>query len=121
MSKENDKPHVMMQGVSFYPVPEFTDGEVAFGATYGASNFFPRGKLRDIYVPRKFSDMAETLFYEGGKLPKFHPKVDLRKAKKALAAWLRSFEPAHEAKLKTVGYALWLWTSDTLDHVYADE
>lgn len=34
---------------------------------------------------------------------------------RAVGAWLGSFAPSHEEKINTVGYALWLWTSKTLD------
>jgi hypothetical protein len=56
--------------------------------------------------------MAQGLFFSGGKLPDFSPKVDRKKAFAALSAWLGSFAPAHEEKIATAAYALWLWTDD---------
>lgn len=95
-----------MKGLTFFPVPEFQDVAIAFGAD--RSCFFDRNDLPD--VPAKYERMANTLFFKGGELPKFLDGVDREKAKRALTAWLSSFAPAHEAKIATAGYALWLWT-----------
>lgn len=101
-------PQTTIQGLTFYPVPNFDGPTAAFGAP--ASAFFDRRNLPD--VPKKFEDMAQGLFFSGGKIPDFSPKVDRKKAFTALSAWLGSFAPAHEAKIATAAYALWLWTDD---------
>lgn len=60
----------------------------------------------------EFSKLHQDV-QRGVVLPKFHEKVDPRKASRALHAWLSSWAPAHEAKEATVAYALWLWTHET--------
>ena len=99
-------PQKEIKGITFFPVPEFSDVAAAFGAD--EAQFFSRHELPD--VPRKYEDMAQALFSKGGALPELHPSVDRKKALTALRAWLGSFAPAHEAKIATAGYALWLWT-----------
>jgi hypothetical protein len=99
-------PQAVVSGVTFWPVPEFDTASVAFGADRLA--YLPRHELPD--VPRKYMDMASGLFFSGGSLPKFAPQVDGQKAARAVRAWLSSWEPSHEQKEATVGYALWLWT-----------
>lgn len=95
-------------GLTFFPVPEFTGPHVAFGAD--AKAFFP-----DRYdlpkVPREHCSAAMKLFYEGGRLPEFDPRVDRTLAFRAAQAWLASFAPAHETKEATVGYAFWVWST----------
>ncbi len=99
-------PQKEINGLTFFPVPDVSDVDMALGAR--ASRFFNRRNLPD--VPRQFKDMAENLFFNGGNLPDLSPKVDRVKATRVIRAWLGSFAPAHEAKIATVGYALWLWT-----------
>ena len=94
------KPQKQINGITFFPVPEFTNGN--------EEKFFERRDLPEI--PRNYEDMAQTFFFDGGQLPELHPSVDRTKATKAIEKWLGSFLPAHEAKIATVGYALWLWT-----------
>lgn len=105
MSKQ---PAAVIAGLTFLPVPDFTDPEVAFGAE--ASSYFNRRALPD--VPRKFKDEAMRLFYQGGEFPEFGADVDAEKAKRAIRALLSSFAPSHEAKEATVGYALWIWSPE---------
>jgi hypothetical protein len=52
-----------------------------------------------------------ALFYEGGHLPQFDPRVDRQLAVRATKAWLASWAPSHEQKEATVGYAFWLWST----------
>ena len=99
------KPQKKIKCITFFPVPEF--GEMAAGLGADESQFFSRHDLPE--VPSEYEDLAQKLFFDGGAIPKLHHSVDRKKAIKALRAWLRSFEPAHEAKIATVGYALWLW------------
>lgn len=115
--KGNDvTPQTTIQGLTFFPVPDFDGPTASFGAP--ASAFFDRRNLPN--VPKKFEDMAQGLFFSGGKLPDFSPKVDRKKAFAALSAWLGSFAPAHEAKIATAAYALWLWTDDAAMAVVPD-
>jgi hypothetical protein len=100
------KPKKKINGITFFPVPEFDDADAAFGAD--ERQFFSRHDLPN--VPCKYEDMAQDLFFNGGAIPELHQSVDRVKELIALHAWLRSFAPAHEAKIATAGYALWLWT-----------
>ena len=100
-------PSAECKGLVFWPIPEFSDSEVAFGAA--ASRYFNRHDLPD--VPREFEDKANDLFFKGGKVQGLAPQVDSGKAYRALRAWLASFAPSHESKETTVGYALWLWST----------
>lgn len=105
MSKEI--PSAVQQGLTFYPVPEFTDADVAFGAE--VSSYFNRRDLPK--VPGEFKRAAMDLFFNGGTLPEFDKRVDTEKAMRAVRALLSSFAPAHESKEATVGYAFWVWSS----------
>ena len=109
MTERKPEPEKTIDGITFYPVPEFSDAEEVFGAHL--NRYFDRHHLPE--VPRLYLDMASGFFFKGGELPKFHEKVDPRKAIRALHAWLSSWAPAHEAKEATVAYALWLWTHET--------
>ena len=94
-------------GLTFLPVPEFDDVDCAFGARQ--SSYFDRNNLPK--VPREFEDHVHRLFFKGGDMPDFHPSIDREKARRATGAWLRSFAPAHEAKVATVAYAFWVWSN----------
>ena len=102
------KPEKIKNGITFYPVPEFDYLAISFGAD--GSAFFNRRNLPD--VPQKYEDKARELMFKGGALVGLSEKIDKMKASNAITAWLRSFEPAHEAKMITVAYALWLWSDD---------
>ena len=95
------------KGLTFSPIPKFCDAEVAFGAP--DRYFFRRDDLPE--VPREFEKMADAIFFRGERPAPFTPEVDAREAYRALRAWLSSWEPPHEAKVATVAYALWLWTT----------
>ena len=101
-------PQKTIEGLTFFPVPEFDRLTCAFGAEESA--FFSRDNLPK--VPREFEYMAQGLFFNGGEVPEFSPKIDRKKAFAALSAWLCSFAPSHEAKIATAAYALWLWSND---------
>jgi len=101
-------PQATCKGLTLWPIPEFTDAEVAFGADRSA--YLDRHDRPQ--VPHEFARMASDLFFSGGKLPDFAPQVDRTKAARAIGAWIRSFAPAHEAKEVTVAYALWLWSTE---------
>ena len=102
-------PQRKIKGLTFFPVPEFDDASLAFGAHQ--KSFFHRHDLPAI--PGKYENMASSLFFKGGDIPELHKSVDRKKAVRALHAWLSSWSPAHEAKEATVAYALWLWTHET--------
>lgn len=105
--KDNVLPKAVINGLTFWPIPAFNDPEVVFGA--GREAFFDRCNLPD--VPKTYCDAAMSLFYSGGKLPEFDPRIDAKLAMRATKAWLGSFAPAHESKEATVGYAFWLWST----------
>ena len=109
MKEKVATPKARTNGLTFFPVPEFNEATVVFGA--GREQFFDRHNLPD--VPRLYLDMASGFFFKGGELPEFNEKVDPMKASRALRAWLSSWSPAHEAKVATVAYAIWLWTHET--------
>lgn len=100
-------PSAVKDGLTFFPVPTFDDVSIAFGADERA--FFGRRDLPD--VPSQHKDAAMSLFYKGGPLPKFDPRVDTKLAMRAVKAWLVSWAPAHESKEATVGYAFWVWST----------
>jgi hypothetical protein len=101
-------PEVRINGLTFWPVPEFSAAVAAFGAHESA--FFNRRDLPK--VPSKYLDAAASLFYSGGK-PDLGDDVPKGPAIAALSAWLGSFVPAHETKMATAGYALWVWAPES--------
>lgn len=104
----NEVPSVTNRGLTFFPVPKFSDPEIVFGADIKA--YFPdRYDLPE--VPSDWIKAANDLFYKGGYLPDLDPRVDVKDAARAVRAWLASWGPAHEQKETTVGYAFWVWTS----------
>lgn len=107
-------PQVTNRGLTFFPVPEFSGPSVAFGADENC--YFNRRDLPS--VPREFAKMVSDLFFSGGSLPEFDPRVDREKAIRATKAWLSSWAPAHESKEATVAYAFWVWSSkEALDSI----
>lgn len=104
------KPQLTIDGLTFFPIPTFDKLTQAFGAPESA--YFNRYKLPEI--PRKYADLARTLFHKGGTLPEFQPEVEHAKAMAATRAWLSSFAPAHESKMATVAYAFWVWSEGEL-------
>lgn len=100
-------PSATKDGLTFFPVPRFDGPSQAFGASESA--FFNRRKLPE--VPHKFKDIVNGLFFKGGQLQEFDPRVDRKLAMAAFRAWVGSFAPAHESKVATAAYALWVWTT----------
>lgn len=100
-----------------YRVPNFSDVEVAFGAS--ASAYLTREQMGDdFYGDRnEFTRHVNGLFFKGGSvLPegrRWRAGINAKNAGRAVAALLRSFEPKHEIKVGTVGYALSQWTEAT--------
>lgn len=100
-----DLPAIECKGLVFWPIPVFTGDDVFIGAR--ADRFFPRGDLPQ--VPSKYTDLASSLFFRGGAIvPHVGSDVNPRLATVALRSLLGSFEPAHEAKIATAGYLLWV-------------
>lgn len=105
-------PSAVNRGLTFYPIPSFSDLDIAFGA--GEDKYFNRRDLPD--VPDEFCRQAMDLFYKGGKLPDFDPRIDREMAGRAVRALLSSWSPSHESKESTVGYAFWVWsTTEAID------
>lgn len=99
-----------------FPVPEFTEIDAAFGA--GRSSYLTREQMGDdFYSDRnRYTNAAQSLFFRGGRIAdhglRFKADIDAAKAMRALRALLCSFEPKHEIKIGTVGYALSQWCED---------
>ena len=111
-------PTATNRGLTFFPVPSFDGPSQAFGAR--GKDYFQRHDMPD--VPRKFEDAANKLFFSGGQLPEFDPRVDKAAAKSAVRAWLSSWDPSHEQKETTVGYAFWVWsTPEAIDAAIAEQ
>jgi hypothetical protein len=98
------------KGLTFFPVPQFSALDAAFGAS--ENKFFNRYYRPK--VPKKYEDIVSSLFFNGGAIPDFQPAVDRKAAVTALRAWLGSWAPPHESKVSTVAYAMWLWTEGDL-------
>lgn len=96
-----------------FDVPEFTGLDAAFGAK--GSTYLTREAMGDeFYGDRnRWTSVASALFFRGGSLADhdlaFKPGIDRAKAMTAIRAWLCSFEPKHEIKIGTVGFALSQW------------
>ncbi len=103
-------PTTTKDGLTFFPVPDFDGPSRAFGAELSA--YFNRRTLPE--VPSKYEDIIGKLFFTGGKLPDLQPGVDRAKATACIGALLASFAPAHEAKITTAAYALWVWCEGDL-------
>lgn len=100
-----DKPELTKDGLTFFPIPDVNDSNTAFGL--GKDKYFDRRKRP--YVPKKYENMIHDLFFSGGTLPVFKSGVDRTQAARYLNAMLRSWAPAHESKVATAAYALWVW------------
>jgi hypothetical protein len=102
-----------------FPVPEFTDIAVALGAS--RSDYLTREEMGDdLYSGYgRHCNAARMLFFKGGKLSDFglcwKAEINGAKAMRALRAWLGSWDPKHEIKIGTVGYALSQWCDDIAD------
>lgn len=107
---EGRAPTKTCKGLTFFPVPTFDNIDAVFGAKH--DKYFNRRDLPK--VPGKYEEIAQNLFFNGGEIPPFLPAVDRMKAKTALRAWLSSFAPAHEEKISTAAYAMWVWTEGDL-------
>ena len=96
-----------------YPIPEFSDAEVAFGADQ--KHYLTREQMGDEFYREHHPSarIASALFFRGGSLEghglRFRKGIDRAKAARAIRALLCSFAPKHEVKIGTVGYALDKW------------
>lgn len=103
-----------MTDAAILPVPDFTTLDATFGAR--GSTYLTREQMGDeFYSDRNvFTNHVQGVFFRGGSiLPPgrvWRPGIDRQKASLAIRAWLCSFEPKHEIKIGTVGYALSVWT-----------
>jgi len=111
MNQSTTTPNVTCKGLTFLPVPEFTDLDLAFGAK--EDRYFNRRDLPE--VPREYEKEVDRLFFKGGKFPEFGEDVDVNKARRAVRAWLSSFSPSHESKTATVAYAFWVWSKESAE------
>ncbi len=102
------QPQLVIEGLTFWPIPKFSDIHMAFGAEI--NSYFDRYRLPE--VPKKYRDQASKIFFEGGKI-EVGDDVNKDDANRAIRAVLCSFAPAHEAKEATVAYALWCWSPET--------
>ena len=105
MNTTTEAPKLSVGSVTFFPVP-------IVPSFAPESAYLPR--RGGPTIPRKYSDFASALFFNGGTLPVMRPEVDRVKATQAVGKWLKSWEPAHEAKEATVAYALWVWCDGDL-------
>ena len=106
-----ETPKATCLGLTFYPIPEVTDAEVAFGAKGG--RYFHRHNRPK--VPQVYEDLVNDLFFAGKPRKdygiEFCGHLDPEKLRRWVRAMLCSFAPAHEAKTDTVAYALWVWST----------
>lgn len=102
-----EAPTATKDGLTFFPIPDVSRPEMAFGLSEKA--YFSRRALPE--VPRKYITQANELFFNGGKLPALADGVDASAATRYLSALLCSFAPPHESKETTAAYALWVWTT----------
>lgn len=94
-----------------FPIPEFDDVEIAFGAPGYA--YATRDEIGDLYglmQSNPFCKAASGLFFQGGKLSDYGLKwkdgVDEAKGMRAVQALLSSWAPKHEIKEGTVALML---------------
>ena len=111
----NAKPEAVKDGIQFWPIPETTSTEFAFGLS--EPNYFNRRSLPD--VPREYKKYVDDLFFDSGRLPDLADGVDRKAASARMRAMLCSFIPSHESKTATAAYALWVWSTPEIVQVIA--
>lgn len=100
-----------------YPLFEVTDADVAFSTASGiigqGGYYLRRSPPQYSLVPREWRDKANQLFFNGGKLESIGLKpregFESKRIYRALRFLLSSWEPSHEQKEGTVGFALMKW------------
>jgi hypothetical protein len=107
MGAKKELPTAQRDGLTFYPIPDVSDLEAAFG--FHESHYFDRRNLPK--VPERFEDAAQKLFFKGGTIPESCKGIDLDKATRFTRALLCSWSPSHESKIATVAYAFWVWST----------
>lgn len=103
-----------MSTLPAFPVPDFKDVDVAFGAREGA--YLTREELGDWYsmnLRTPYHEAVSGLFFKGGKLADYgltiKKDLDAAKVMGAIRALLGSWAPKHEIKHCTVAVALANW------------
>lgn len=104
-------PEATHKNIQFWPIPEVPTPECVFGPKAPTTAYFDRYDRPD--VPRQFQRMADDLFFVGGTLPDglCIPEWDRVRAMKWVRSRLTSWGVAHEAKISTVAYAFWVWST----------
>lgn len=100
-----------------YPLFDVSDVDLAFSTASGTvdrGGYYLRRSPPDYgLVPREYRDKADTLFFKGGSLGAIGLKpregYDQKRILRALRFLLTSWEPSHEQKSGTVGFALMKW------------
>lgn len=98
-----------------YPLFDVSDVDVAFSTASGTIDRGGRYLTREQQrlVPSEYRDKANSLFFNGGSLASVGLKPregnDPKRIARALRYLLSSFEPSHEQKDATVGFALMKW------------
>lgn len=100
-----------------YPLFDVSDADVAFSTASGiigeGGYYLRRSPPQYGLVPREWENKASHLFFRGGGLAAVGLKpregYDLKRIMRALRFLLSSFEPSHEQKEATVGFALMKW------------
>ena len=95
------------------PIPEITDVEMAFSSTKHAPAYdsipaeFKRGRT-------KWHDLFTQIFYKGSEGIKMKAKegVDIKKAQRAIHAYMSSWGPKHEEKHDVCAYMFSEWFDD---------
>lgn len=105
-----NRPQAVCNGLTFWPIPVVSDPECAFGLQ--GKHYFHRHALPKI--PSHLEKQVQDLFFNGGRLEGLSKHVDVIKAERYMRALLSSFAPAHEAKIATAAYALWVWQSEVI-------
>jgi hypothetical protein len=85
--------------------PEVTDSDMAFG---GYPEEWFQKMLNEQESPLKYQNLAQTLFFEGGKVPvdNFLDTDYTTKGLRILNAVLRSWGSKHEHKIQVAGVIL---------------
>lgn len=107
---------------AFIPIPEVDTLSIVMGGGREVMKYLSPYKdiPKDFRRQRtKWNKVASHWFFHGIQGAQWTPKpgVDTKKALRALAAILRSFEPSHEHKEAGVAYLMSLWFDDVVYQV----
>lgn len=100
-----------------YPLFDVNDADIAFSTAGGTiangGRYLDYNSGQTRLVPSDYVDKANSLFFNGGSLADvgLRPREghDQTKIMRALRYLLSSWEPKHQAKEATVGFALMKW------------